>query len=231
MGSADVEETVADAGAQYFTARTEPFRAHVDTWVESGVVAEWRGRIVRIEADGSITPAKASTRYVGVPTMSSLPVRWAEELDVAFGCEVTGLTRDRGVWYLASGSRDLGAYERVILALPPPEAADVARAPQGSRSRSALRSVSRRTVPRSDRRPSTSASTSTSTAPSSAADHSAGSRATAASRVAAIASAGSCTRDRKAPLALPRMRPSTDASSSTPSSHSCPRDAGASRPR
>jgi predicted NAD/FAD-dependent oxidoreductase len=49
-----------DHGAQYFTARDGSFRRQVRSWVESGVVAEWKGRIGNLDG-GLVRPASGQT--------------------------------------------------------------------------------------------------------------------------------------------------------------------------
>ncbi|MBN8231358.1 FAD-dependent oxidoreductase [Corallococcus macrosporus] len=111
-----------DHGAQYFTARDPLFRELVDAWVAEGVVAEWHGRIGTLTR-GTVTPAKESVRYVGVPGMSAVAKALADGLDVRVGVRVARVAREGQGWRLTSETgEDLGLAEVVVAAVPAPQA-------------------------------------------------------------------------------------------------------------
>lgn len=113
-----------DHGAQYFTAREPRFRAEIESWHAQRFVAEWKGRIVRLGYDGRIDALDEETvRYVGVPGMSALAGYLASELEVEIGVEVTTLRRrSAGGWRIAGATDDYGAFDKVLIALPAPQA-------------------------------------------------------------------------------------------------------------
>lgn len=121
-----------DHGAQYFTARDPSFRRYVEAWIDEGHVARWGARIKVVEPGAEVRATRGTTeRFVGVPTMSAV----ARHLSM--GCEVRSSTRVArmepqvdGTWRLwRDDGSDLGAFERVVLALPAPQAAELLRDP------------------------------------------------------------------------------------------------------
>ena len=127
-----------DHGAQYFTARQEEFSAAVGGWLAAGVVAPWDGYIVSL-VGGVTSPLKSETRrYVGQPQMSRLAKHLARELDVRCGVLVDELTRVDGLWMPEEGGEILGAFDRLIVAMPPAQAAQLLEAdsPLGGVARS-----------------------------------------------------------------------------------------------
>ena len=55
-----------DHGAQYFTVRNPILQRFVTDWENFGVVAEWKGRIVKLN-NKEITSTEIIPRYVGTP--------------------------------------------------------------------------------------------------------------------------------------------------------------------
>ncbi|MEM1024154.1 MAG: FAD-dependent oxidoreductase [Myxococcota bacterium] len=117
-----------DHGAQYFTAREARFRAQVDAWVESGVVAPWEGRI-GVREDGRLRPkSEGPRRWVGTPGMNAMAKHLAQGLDVQLQVQIQALERRQGRWRLhtvAGQELDEGGqgFEAVVLSLPPSQAA------------------------------------------------------------------------------------------------------------
>jgi photolyase PhrII len=128
----------ADHGAQYFTARDPRFRRRVLSWVQRGVVAPWPGRFGAVE-QGLIRPAgDTDERFVGVPGMSALGRLLAEALDVRLGTRVAPPERADGQWRLRDDTgAELGAFDRVLIAAPAPQAADLLAAAPALAARAA----------------------------------------------------------------------------------------------
>lgn len=69
----DPKPLVFDHAAQFFTASDSRFQKLVDGWLEKGLVREWKGLLVELEAGGHATPVPYSTpRYVGTKGMRPL---------------------------------------------------------------------------------------------------------------------------------------------------------------
>ena len=97
----------------------EPWLA---SWMESGLVAEWEGRLVRVDADG-VEAAKEARRYVAVPGMVELALHLSEPLDVRCGIRVETISRSGVMWSLTdTGGGALGSFHRVVVAVPAPQA-------------------------------------------------------------------------------------------------------------
>ncbi|WP_290612474.1 NAD(P)/FAD-dependent oxidoreductase [Arsukibacterium sp. UBA3155] len=128
-----------DLGAQYFTARSEPFNEQVSQWLSGGVISYWPAKCYRFER-GQLYPSSDSTiRLVGKPSMQA-PVK-ALLADIAghLECRISRLhyvsdsvadnVADNGVdnnapsgdgWYLFDQhNQRFGPYQALILALPP----------------------------------------------------------------------------------------------------------------
>lgn len=111
-----------DHGAQFFTVRDDRIRALLSRWLEAGHVAPWEGKLVRVVA-GRITPAKAATRYVGVPGMIDLALNLASTLDVRSGIRVEALEREHEGWRtIVSSGEDQGFFDHAVVAVPAPQA-------------------------------------------------------------------------------------------------------------
>ena len=114
-----------DHGAQYFTVRTPVLEKTVSSWIESGIVAEWKGRIIKI-ANDQFEPVGPLVRYVGVPGMTAMAQHLAKDLEIEKGTKITGVDRSSSQWVLAdeNGNRH-GFFDQLIVALPSPQAAEL----------------------------------------------------------------------------------------------------------
>ncbi len=130
-----------DLGAQYFTARDPRFRRHVESWLDDGVCAPWRGRIVALDgAGGPARPTPPQERLVGTPDMNALARHLAADLHVTTGQRVDRIERVAGMLTLRGttapegvtlgpagpsehGSMELGIFDCVALCLPADQAA------------------------------------------------------------------------------------------------------------
>ncbi len=97
-----------DHGAQFFTARSESFRAVVNEWLAAGVVAEWTP-----EAPESF---RARPRYVGRGMNRGLPELLARELDVSLRTEVAPLPG--GGELLDTDGASLGRFDHIVVTAP-----------------------------------------------------------------------------------------------------------------
>jgi renalase len=114
-----------DHGAQYFTARDPYFVRSVGAWLDKGVVAEWSGRVVKLQ-EGVATDTTLQKRYVGVPGMSAL----ASHLAAGFAVHrETFIARSSFIpegWQLVDESGGgYGPFDFLIVALPAPQAGEL----------------------------------------------------------------------------------------------------------
>lgn len=116
-----------DHGAQYFTARDPRFRGCTADWITRGVVAEWNGRVIRLEG-GMVIDTSPETRYVGVPGMSALATDLADGLSVRSGTRVTSVLRERDSWTIATdGGETVGPFDTLVVTLPAPQSLELFR--------------------------------------------------------------------------------------------------------
>lgn len=109
-----------DDGLQYFTALDERFQFTLEPWLEEGVIAEWQGWCVDLDAGNFLRRDEPAKRYVAVPRMNALMAYLAQLCEIEYGCRVSTIKlTDQGKCLLDQFGRELGTYDRVILAMPP----------------------------------------------------------------------------------------------------------------
>jgi len=153
-----------DHGAQFVTARSDPFRTALERGEAGGTVKAWRPAAAAgdLSGEGSLAEARADgggsgeTRYVGAPAMNSFIKPYADGLDLRLERRAVSVRRDGGRWlletapepYSSEGAAEEGGaqgavepYDVVICAAPAPQAAALARdaAPDLSRALASVR--------------------------------------------------------------------------------------------
>ncbi|HMP73394.1 MAG TPA: FAD-dependent oxidoreductase [Kiritimatiellia bacterium] len=113
-----------DHGCPYFTAGDSEFVRVVASWEAKGWIAAWPGRFVRLSPGGPRKPVDCDeARWVGVGGMGTFAARVAEALPVHSGVAITSITGGPGSWRLHAADQDLGAFSKVLVAVPPPQVA------------------------------------------------------------------------------------------------------------
>lgn len=139
MASVDTPFGSFDHGMQYFTVRDARLMQALQVAPEAS--KRWSANAVRVlDAFGHTIEAPlpgGEAHWVGAPSMSALPLAWAEPLReqgaLVLGGRVQQLARDDGGWALlverSDGSqRTLRGFDAVALALPAAPARDLLRA-------------------------------------------------------------------------------------------------------
>ena len=111
-----------DHGAQFFTARDKRFTAFLAPLLDSGLIQEWKGKVVTLEPGRSVTDRLwFEPHYVSCPGMNSLCKHLAESVKVHVNCEIEPLGERTAIgWNLCDKSGQLvGAYDLVISTAPP----------------------------------------------------------------------------------------------------------------
>jgi photolyase PhrII len=122
------EESEFDHGAQYFTARDPRFKRYVDSWSGQGLVEPWSGPIVVYDQHGQYQATAPTTRYVGTPTMKAVVKHLAKDLDIKTQCQVDVVNAKSNQYELVSSAgQSFGEFDRVIVAVPAPQAAALLR--------------------------------------------------------------------------------------------------------
>lgn len=114
----------ADHGAQYFTARDDLFQGEVARWVEAEVAKPWSGRIVTFNHGNAIDKPSDTTRYVGIPAMTSPAKYLARNLNVLTQHTVVDLHRINDLWKITTKEHGQlpEAFEYLVLAIPSAQA-------------------------------------------------------------------------------------------------------------
>lgn len=117
-------ELAFDHGTMGFTADAPAFERWVEAQAAAGVLARWTPR----PAPGSYAPLEDARLWVARPDMPALARRLAAGLPVALRHTVTGLQRDDTGWSLeVEGANVAERFDRVVLAMPPSQAAALLR--------------------------------------------------------------------------------------------------------
>jgi predicted NAD/FAD-dependent oxidoreductase len=106
-----------DHGAQYFTVRSDRFRALVEAWIDAGVVVRW--------SQGFATPDASAyrdghPRYRGVAGMTTIAKYLAQDLDVRRGCRIQSL-RHEDSWQATAEDGNRFAAAALVLTPPVPQ--------------------------------------------------------------------------------------------------------------
>lgn len=111
-----------DHGTHTFTARTKEFQAFLKPYMESGVIAEWKGKVINLEIGKKTTKRLwFEPHLVASPNMNSLCKKLAEVLNIKLSVEVAPLDhKHASAWLLQDKDGNvLGEYDWVISTAPP----------------------------------------------------------------------------------------------------------------
>ena len=128
MSSRRAEPYYFDHGAQYFTARTQPFKRFIQPLIDSGVIERWNARYVKLDGRKIIERKdwiNDEPRYVGVPGMSMIAKYLATNLNIKLNAKIVTL-RQEAKWQLISEKNiSCGEFDWVICTAPSPQTADL----------------------------------------------------------------------------------------------------------
>lgn len=130
MSTSQLDNHAFDHGAQYFTTRHPVFRRYVDSWVEQGVAARWDGTVVAYDRDENhaeptwhCNVRPSIERFVGTPSMTSIAKHLLQDADVRLNQQIHAIEpAGNGFRLFAAENVELGVFDRVILAIPAPQA-------------------------------------------------------------------------------------------------------------
>jgi len=111
-----------DHGAQFFSARPQPFRDFLGPLLEQGLVARWDARFVEFEGSRITARRKWADEpphYVAVPGMNALGRALGESLDVLLETRVGEISANGDEWLLRdTDGRELGRFDWVVSSIP-----------------------------------------------------------------------------------------------------------------
>ena len=117
-----------DHGAQFFTARSEDFRAKVEAWLEQGTCFAW-ARGFHQWQDGQLQspPTDGFPRYACPLGMTSLAkdLAGAAQDFIRFGTKVSSVARHENAWHVTAEDATAHSAPALIVTLPPPQGADL----------------------------------------------------------------------------------------------------------
>lgn len=122
MSSKRTEQGYLDLGAQYFTARSDAFRAQCAKWLQTNTISRWNGRLAVFDG-GNLRPSPDNTeRYIGQPAMHAPVVQLLNNINLQCNRQVDQLQFDGKHWQLFSAGNALGSFSQLVLALPQQQA-------------------------------------------------------------------------------------------------------------
>lgn len=129
MSNRRAEPYFFDHGAQYFSAKTDEFKAFIAPMIDDGLVKSWNVRFAEIEGRTIIRERRWDDEYphyVGVPNMTSIAKHLSRGLKIELGTRVHAISKQLDKWSLTDDlGRSLGEYDWVISAIPAEQAADL----------------------------------------------------------------------------------------------------------
>jgi len=123
MSTRHAEPFHFDHGAQYMTIRSRAFKAYMRPYIESGLLVEWKPRVLTLNAGEQ--PYKRDwfePHYVATPGMNALAKTLSEGLSIQLQTEGAVLARHGEQWNIQTrDGRILGPYDWVISSAPAPQ--------------------------------------------------------------------------------------------------------------
>lgn len=114
-----------DHGAQYFSVKSDAFRAFLKPYLGDNIVESWKPNIVEIDANGETTSVIWNQpRYVASPGMRGLCEALANGLNIELNRQIVRVEkRDDGNWLVFDDGQSRGPFDWVITATPSHQAA------------------------------------------------------------------------------------------------------------
>lgn len=112
-----IGDAVFDHGAQFFTARSEQFKACVEQWIKLGIAEQWY--------QSYPGQPNGHPRYRGVPTMVSIAKYLAKDQTVIQSTRALELNHDGCNWIVKLESEESIIARSVIITSPVPQTLDL----------------------------------------------------------------------------------------------------------
>ena len=123
-----------DHGAPWFSVTDPRFGRYVKSWIERGVAAVWKGDFAHVNGNGLQRATPDHARIVGTPGMHALCKHMGEGLNVRHGERVTDIVREDDGFRIKVGEEAVETvFDRVVVAVPPAQAAELLGGEMGER--------------------------------------------------------------------------------------------------
>jgi predicted NAD/FAD-dependent oxidoreductase len=113
LASRRIGEAVFDHGAQFFTARSEQFKACVAQWIEAGVAEQWY--------QSYPGQPNGHPRYRGTPTMISVAKYLAENQTILQSTRVEKLSHNDNFWTVQVDNANSLVAKSLVITCPVPQ--------------------------------------------------------------------------------------------------------------
>jgi renalase len=111
-----------DHGAQFFAAKTPVFRDFIAPYLDTGVVAIWKGHFQERDKHGVLSEREWSdepAHYVGTPSMNAFPKALAQGLAVRRNTQIQAVEKTPSGWSLSvEGGENFSGFDWLISAIP-----------------------------------------------------------------------------------------------------------------
>lgn len=117
-----------DHGAQFFTAKSDGFKAFCTDMEQKGMIESWNPEYAEIMGEKICLKGQLSTtekHFVAKPQMNSLCKYLAQDLQVNLNQRVEKLHRDNDKWVLKCGDEEFDGFDYVMLTIPSHQAVDL----------------------------------------------------------------------------------------------------------
>ncbi|GAA4457882.1 FAD-dependent oxidoreductase [Nibrella saemangeumensis] len=108
-----IEQSRADHGAQYFSAKTPPFQKQVNEWMQAGLVNEWPLQEGSTEFQ--------HPRYVGANGMNAIAKHLARDLDIRTGERAVRLVAQDSGWRVETEVGTTYQADALLITIPAPQ--------------------------------------------------------------------------------------------------------------
>jgi len=102
-----------DYGAQFFTTRSERFKASASQWIEAGLVKPW--------FHGSTVHKDGHPRYRGVPSMNAIAKALAKDKNLLLSTRVEVIKVDNKGWQVTTDRQQTFSCRALLLTCPVPQ--------------------------------------------------------------------------------------------------------------
>ncbi len=119
-----IDGGVLDHGAQYFTAKSEPFKTLVDHWHQQGWVKPWEG-FCDLQPDETRWMATNGMAALAKELTKDLATELAQELNIHLNERVVHISHQEGLWRVTTDTDNHYNCDFLLNTAPAPQAAEL----------------------------------------------------------------------------------------------------------